>query len=176
MIRPLLRLAALAVLCVVSSADSPGAEKTGLVAKNPFLPDGYGKSLTPPPRTPVNLPPPALDIEFRGLSRINGTYRFSLFNKRENQSYWVTEKVAAENGIHVTDYDTDSMTLTVKMSGRTEKLTMMSAVDSPLPVVSSGPTQAAAAKKKASPTVAKPKPKSTPKRTIPRRRVIRPKK
>jgi hypothetical protein len=121
------------------------------------------------------------EIEFRGLAEMDGQYQFSLFNRRDQKSYWLKENEAAAQGISVRNYDSLSHSLTVSMSGRTERLTLMTASSSPIPVVTSVSqpvTTNGNAKQQPLPVVQS-KPKSSSdsnRRVVPRRQVILPKK
>lgn len=112
-----------------------------LESSNPFLPAGYGeeKEVAPPPVVVPTNGPISREIEFRGLAKLEGVYQFSVFNKSEQKSYWLTENEAAAQGLTVRSYDPESRSITVAMNGRSERLTLKSASDSPLPVVSSMP-------------------------------------
>jgi len=159
---------------VTSAADT-------LESKNPFLPPGYGEKEeeAPPPVVATNGPI-SREIEFRGLVKMNGQYQFSIFNKSDQKSYWLKENEAAAQGITVRGYDADSRTITINMNGRSERLTLMSASGAPLPVVSSvsPPTNNNANKPVLPPglTNVNNNNNGTPRRVVPRRRVILPKK
>lgn len=122
-------------------------------------------------------------IEFRGLVKMEGQYQFSLFDKRDQKSYWLKENEAAAQGISVRNYDSGSQSLTVSMSGRTERITLIAANSSPLPVVASVSPPINTidnAKQPGLPpplqNVTKPNTNNGSKKTVPRRRVILPKK
>ena len=108
-----------------------------LESSNPFLPPGYGEEKEAPKPVVQSNGPISREIEFRGLVKMKGQYQFSLFNKRDQKSYWLKENEAAAQGISVRNYDSGSQSLTVSMSGRTERITLISANSSPLPVVAS---------------------------------------
>lgn len=108
-----------------------------LVSNNPFLPPGYGAKKEAPKPVVQSNGPISREIEFRGLVKMNGQYQFSLFNKRDQKSYWLKENEAAAQGISVRGYDSNSRSLTVNMNGRSERLSLMIANSTPLPVVSS---------------------------------------
>jgi len=111
-----------------------------LSEKSPFLPPGYGQEETKPVE-PVVQPqgPISREIEFRGIVEIGGEYQFSLFNKKEQKSYWLKEN-EREDGISVNNYEEDSSTIVVLMNGRSERLTLMAATEKPLPVAQAAPT------------------------------------
>ena len=146
-----------------------------LESSNPFLPADYGEKIEAPKPVVQTNGPISREIEFRGLAKMNGQYQFSLFNKRDQKSYWLKENEAAAQGISVRNYDSGSQSLTVSMSGRTERITLISANPSSIPVVTSF-------SQKGVPT-ASTKPQNVTKtnnsngsKTVPRRRVILPKK
>ena len=111
------------------------ATASSLETDSPFLPSGYSNKKPAPVRpTPATNGPLAKQLEFRGVVQMNDTYEFSLFNKKENRGYWIPEN-GNVSGVSVRNFKLDSMTITVSHNGRTELLTLMSATDSPLPVV-----------------------------------------
>ena len=60
--------------------------EANIETKNPFLPHNYGKKAevkTPPPRTAANGPL-GRELELRGMIKMGGKYRFSIFNKKES--------------------------------------------------------------------------------------------
>ena len=154
-----------------------------LESSNPFLPPGYGeKKETPKPVVQSNGPI-SREIEFRGLVKMNGQYQFSLFNKRDQKSHWLKENEAAAQGISVRNYDSNSRSLTVDMSGRTERLTLVTASSAPLAVVTSVSqpvTTNGKAKQPAFPptlqNTTKANNNNNTRNAVPRRRVILPKK
>ena len=166
---------------LLASASVLSAET--LESINPFLPPGYGEKKEEPKPVVQSNGPISREIEFRGIFEVDGQYQFSLFNRRDQKSHWLKENEAAMQGISVRNYDSNSRSLTVNMSGRTERLTLMTASSTPIPVVASvsQPVNTNGnAKQSALPT---PLPNismannnnSTPK-AVPRRRVILPKK
>ncbi|WPJ94662.1 hypothetical protein SH580_14605 [Coraliomargarita algicola] len=171
----------LTLVLTVPCAQSAFAET--LESSNPFLPPGYGEKKPEPPKPVVQTNGPiSREIEFRGVVKFNGKYQFSVFNKTEQKGYWIQEN-QAEDGISVRGYDADSRTLTVNMNGRSERLTLMSVSEAPLPVVAST-TQP---NKNATPPTLPPTTNNISnrsnnssddnrRRVIPRRRVILPKK
>ena len=155
------------------------AGESKLETHSPFLPPGYNTKKPEPPKPVQKVNGPlSRELEFRGVVQLNGVYEFSLFQKSENRGYWIPEN-GSENGISVRDFNLDTMSITVTLNGRAEQLTLMTATDSPLPVVTSP-----AAKAASQPNVpnipgltnsANKRPTAT-KRVIPRRRVILPRK
>ena len=147
-----------------------------LVNKNPFLPTDYKKN-------DISVTRPELQssgaisklVEFRGLMTFGNVTQFSLYNKRENKRYWVSEN-QSEGGISIGHYDERSKAITISMNGRTGRLTLMSATNTPLPVVAS--YKQPAAQKMILPSAQNNKSvqQEDRSRVIPRRRVILPKK
>ena len=154
-----------------------------LESNNPFLPPGYNEKKEPPKPVIQSNGPISREIEFRGLAEMDGQYQFSLFNKHDQKSYWLKENEAAAKGISVRNYDSDSKSLTVSVSGRTERITLVTASSSPLPVVSSVSQPANTNDKAKQPAllpgpqnIAKANNNKSSKTAVPHRRVILPKK
>ena len=150
---------------------------------NPFLPPGFGEKKEVPKPVVQSNGPISREIEFRGLVKMKGQYQFSLFNKRDQKSYWLKENEAAAQGISGRHYDSGSQSLTVSMSGRTERITLIAANSSPLPVVASVSPPINTIGNDKQPglppplqNVTKPNTNNGSKKTVPRRRVILPKK
>jgi len=114
------------------------AQTSSLSEKSPFLPRGYGEKEPEPVQPPVvqNNGPISQTIEVRGVMKWGNRFQFSVFNKKENKSYWIDEDETVEQ-ISARDYDPDSQSLTISMNGRSERLSLMDASESPLPVASS---------------------------------------
>lgn len=169
---PLLTILLAAVLPFpLHSADS-------LAEKSPFLPPGHGEKPEEAPPPPVQTQGPiSREIEFRGFVKMNGVIQFSLTNKKLQKSYWLKEG-EAEAGLTVSNYDPASSSIVVLMNGRSERLTMLSASDSPIPVALSKP-QSPNDKR---PQVLPPQLRNNAnnnadrRKVVPRRRVILPKK
>ena len=139
--------------------------------KNPFLPTDYKKndiSVTRPELQPSGAISKL--VEFRGLMTFGNVTQVSLYNKRENKRYWVSEN-QSEGGISIGRYDERSKAITVSMNGRTERLTLMSTTNTPLPVVASY-NQPAAQKVMPSTQNNKSGQKEVVRNVIPRRRSV----
>ncbi|TVP76923.1 MAG: hypothetical protein EA353_11360 [Puniceicoccaceae bacterium] len=120
------------LLCSVSALHADT-----LQSKNPFLPPGYGESTqAPPPPPPQVNGPLSRELEFRGIAQLNGVYQYSLYHRPEQKGYWLRED-ETQGGIQIRGFDPGSKALTVSMKGRTERLTLMSPSDTPLPVATS---------------------------------------
>lgn len=154
------------------------ADQSTLASNSPFLPPGYSNQkpqVSASAHTTVE--PLSREIEFRGIVQFGGVYQFSLFNKKDKKGYWIEEN-HTENGLSVSNFDLDTMRITVTFNGRSEPLTLINATDSPLPVASAPPVALPDQVKPAIPglTPGATKPATT-RRTLPRRRrVILPKK
>ena len=160
---------------LLCSASALHAET--LQSSNPFLPPGYGEDekAPPPPPPPKMNGPISRELEFRGLVELNGVLEYSLFHKTEKKGYWLEEN-QSKNGIQVRGFDRNSKTLTVSMNGRTERLTLMSPNEMPLPVATS--INAAGTNRKQPPTLQNSNnnknDSNNRRRVVPRRRVILP--
>ncbi len=172
---------ALSMLLLISPgmAQQDGEEAApknvpGLSEKSPFLPPGHGQNNKPPPP-----PPPAADgplsreFEFRGVVQFGSLYQFSFFSKKENKGYWIPEN-AGVSGMSARNFDPANATVIFSKDGRSERLTLISATDSPLPVAAStvapegGPPLVRETRTEAT------LPDNNNRRVIPRRRVILP--
>ena len=152
-----------------------GLNANTLKNNNPFLPKDHEKKINSVP-TPKPLPQGTINklVEFRGFYTLGNTTQFSLYNKRENKAYWISLN-QSEGGISVSNFDERSKSVTISMNGRTERLTLMSATSTPLPVISSynqadnqtkSPTAGGSVSQK----------QPTNRNIIPRRRVVLPQK
>ncbi|WP_269523865.1 hypothetical protein [Coraliomargarita parva] len=154
----------------------PCIADSNLTEKSPFLPEGYGQAKEEPvqPVTTDNGPI-SRDLEFRGVIQFGGEFQFSVFSKKSNKGYWLRENVS-QDGISASRYDPKTKTITVVMNGRSERLTLLSATDSPLPISTS--TTASKQETPSRPNIS-PRNNNTSnnnerRRVIPRRRVILP--
>lgn len=114
------------------------ANNGDLKTNSPFLPPNFNKPTEVAPPPPQVNGPIAKQLEFKGLINLGGEYRFSVFNKQDQRSYWLTEG-QGQDGISISSFDADAQTVVVNMNGRSEQLTLMSASDAPLPVKASMP-------------------------------------
>lgn len=176
--RTALRIFALGLLSL-GLASSMYASKD-LKEDSPFLPPGYlSKEASPPPPPPQQNGPIAKQLEFKGLINFSGTYRFSIFNKQNQRSYWLTQG-QNQDGIGISSFNVDTQTVVVTMNGRSEQLSLMSASDAPLPVKTSMPTQPSKATASKQPNILPPglptNNNNSRSKVPPRRRVILPKK
>lgn len=130
--------------CLVSlhlqpNAPAQSSESEARLRNNsPFLPPGYEKSDSKPkpkPQPNRNQPPISEQIEFRGITKFDGAYQFSIFHKQEKKSYWIREG-ERKAGIAAQSFEPDSQTVVVNFKGRSERLPLTDASDSPRPVAS----------------------------------------
>ncbi|PXA04522.1 hypothetical protein DDZ13_04925 [Coraliomargarita sinensis] len=150
--------------------------KTSLSEKSPFLPPGYGTE-KPEEAEPVVQPqgPISRELEFRGIVQIDGVYQFSLYNKKDQKGYWLKAN-EREDGISVSNYEADSSTIVVLMNGRSERLTLMTANEKPMPVAQTTPQAQTTRNLPPELNVKKSSNNSSSRKVVPRRRVILPKK
>lgn len=171
-IKALRRTLTLALLTSFSSLNSET-----LQSSNPFLPPGYGEKKPEAPKPDVQTNGPlARELEFRGIVQYDGKRQFSVFNKGEKKAYWIKEN-EMHSGIKVSGYDAKSKSITVVKNGRIEKLSLMSVTEAPVPVASSVTMPKSNNGKQTKISGIKPNnTQNTNKNTVPRRRVILPKK
>ena len=168
------------VLLITLTIHSSLFSADSLADKSPFLPPGHGEKAAEPVAPVQQQGPISREIEFRGIIQLGGTYQFSIFNKKDQKGYWLKENVS-QNGISVRGYDAASSTVVVNMNGRSERLTMMSATDNPLPVAQAKPTPPTPPKNNVRAPIVPPNlnnqnQEANSQRVIPRRRVVLPRK
>lgn len=125
----------LLTLLLVAGMVSPTL--ASIVSESPFLPPGHGVVIAKPV-TPAPAGILARELELRGIIQIGDRFQFSIFNKKENLGYWISEDETA-NGIAVRDFDAGDLSVIVSKNGRTERLSLVSANEKPLPIKNSGP-------------------------------------
>lgn len=131
--KPLIQAAILTLLCALPLCAASTLEK-----RNPYLPQDHNKKEVKAPPPVQKSGPLAREIEFRGVAQLNDVYQFSIFDKTEQKSHWI-KMGSTKEGIKITKFDADSMSVTLNKSGRTEKLSLMEATDKPMPVAVSAP-------------------------------------
>ena len=108
-------------------------------SQSPFLPPNHGVVIAKPPApAPVTNGILARELELRGIIQIGDTFQFSVFSKKENMGYWIAENENA-NGISIRDFDASDQSVTVTKNGRSERLSLVSANERPLPIKNTGP-------------------------------------
>ncbi|MGB0743650.1 MAG: hypothetical protein ACPGSB_03900 [Opitutales bacterium] len=160
----------------------PQLSANKLTDKSPFLPPGHGVKEPEITKPPVQSQGPiSRQIEFRGIVQLGEVLQFSVFNKKDQKSYWLKEN---ENkaGISISSYDESSTSIIVFLNGRSERLELHDATENPLPVAQA---IAGTPQKNARPAVLPPglnnrqpvpNRSSSSNNRVPRRRVILPKK
>lgn len=109
-----------------------------LETNNPFLPkDHVKKNIVSQPKLQPSIYLNKL-IEFRGFCILGNTTHFSIYDKKDKKSYWITQN-ESEGGIRVSKFDKLSQSVIVSMNGRSERVTLMSASNDPIPVAVSTP-------------------------------------
>lgn len=156
------------------------ADKT-LQSDSPFLPPGYSESeKTPPPPPPNNVRNGeiARSLELRGIMCMNATYTLSFFDKRTKKSFWIKENAANAEGYRIGSYDANSLSVMVTKGSSTEQVTLISSSHAAMPVNSSVSLGTTPKPPAGFPQATPNKPNGTQKnvRTVPRRRVVLPKK
>lgn len=167
------------VILFTSSLHTSTLSANELVEKSPFLPPDHNAKPAEPEKPEVQPQGPiSRELEFRGIVKMDGKYQFSIYNKKDQKGYWLTENEAAKSGLVVRDFDADSSSVIVNMNGRSERLTLADTSDSPMPVAQAKPTTPNQASPVLPPQLNNRNQagNSNNKRTIPRRRVILPKK
>lgn len=146
-----------------------------LESDSPFLPPGYSTEEAPK-KTPVVAAPGQIsrEIEFRGVIQMGGNYQFSIYDKKTQRGYWIRAG-SNQEGIGVNNFNPADMSVNVTKSGRSERISLATANDSPMTVT----TVTNAATREAAPIPGLPQNlqnKNESRRAIPRRRVILPSK
>ena len=154
---------------------SPSQATSNLNTNNPFVPKNNGslnkaKNPTGPQSTANKSQVLQKYLQFKSIAIINKKKYFSIFNKRTNKAFWISEGETVEN-FRVTYYNRKSNTISITDGINTEIIPIITANETPLSIVSA-PTQVG--QEVATPQIPgatadqnKDKPK-----TLPRRRVI----
>ena len=154
------------------STNGTSTEPSNLITNNPFAP-APSKSIIKKPTVsaPTNSGTLSKYLQFKSIAIIDGKKHFSIFNRRQNKSYWIPEGETVDS-ISVSNYNLDSNTATLSDGVNTESISIISADEKPINVVAgiSNPNT------KDIKAIEPPKPSAsatstTAKKTIPRRRV-----
>lgn len=148
---------------------------SNLISNNPFVPS-KNSTLNQPqgpagPQSTINKSQVLQKyLQFKSIAIINKKKYFSIFNKRTNKSFWISENETVDN-FRVTNYNQLSNTVTITDGINTELITIITANEAPLNVAS------AAAPPNNQEAVAPPVPGASQQNnkkttTLPRRRVI----
>lgn len=159
------------------ASPSPQETTSNLITNNPFVPKNSGSlnQLNKKPTRPQSTTnkPQVLQkyLQFKSIAIINKKKHFSIFNKRTNKSFWISENETVEN-FRVTNYNQISNSITISDGINTEVIPIITPNESPLNVAS------ATIQPNNQEAVTPPVPGATPAnqnnnaKTLPRRRVI----
>lgn len=166
-----------AITGLVLTVSVHGSDMGSLLERSPFLPKGYAEKTTEKRQPPAQQKSPP-SWELRGWTRMGDKTQVSLYNRTEKKSKWIT--VGDTNSeVRVLGLDSDSRQVRIAIDGKPETLelketTLASAAAAP---VKPAPTTRPAPPKPSKSNI-KPKNKKAgtdaKKPTIPRRRVIVP--
>jgi hypothetical protein len=113
---------------------------SNLISNNPFVPS-KSSTLNQPqgpagPQSTINKSQVLQKyLEFKSIAIINKKKYFSIFNKRTNKSFWISENETVDN-FRVTNYNQLSNTVTITDGINTELITIITANEAPLNVAS----------------------------------------
>ena len=154
---------------------SPSQATSNLITNNPFVPKNNGslnKAKNPTGPQSIANKSQVLQkyLQFKSIAIINKKKYFSIFNKRTNKAFWISEGEAVEN-FRVTYYNPTSKTISITDGINTEIIPIITADETPLSIISAtmqkGQEVATPQISEANANQNKDKPK-----TLPRRRVI----
>ena len=123
----------------IPTATSPQTT-SNLITNNPFVPKNDGslfKAKNPIGPQSVANKSQVLQkyLQFKSIAIINKKKYFSIFNKRTNKSFWISEGKAVEN-FRVTDYNPRSNSISITDGINTEIIPIITANETPLSVAS----------------------------------------
>lgn len=157
------------------TSDSSNQITSNLITNNPFVPS---KSMTLNQLTVPEGPKGAVNksqilqkyLEFKSIAIINKKKYFSIFNKRTNKPFWISENETVNN-FSITNYNKKTNTITISDGINTELITIIDANEAPLSVAS------AALQPKKQESINPPLPeansnKNNKSKTPPRRRIV----
>lgn len=142
----LISLSLMAQSSVVSTAYSkPNVANerptSNLITNNPFVPKNSGtlntakKNSAVPKTTSSKQQVLQKYLQFKSIAIINKKKYFSIFNKRTNKSFWISEYETVEN-FRVTSYDQKNNTISITDGINTEVIPIITANETPLSVAS----------------------------------------
>jgi hypothetical protein len=148
---------------------------SNLISNNPFVPS-KSSTLNQPkgpagPKASINKAQVLQKyLQFKSIAIINKKKYFSIFNKRTNKSFWISENETVEN-FRVTNYNQVSNTITITDGINTEIITIITANEAPINVASASvqPNNQETVAPEipgATPTQQNNKPKNTPRRRV----------
>ena len=123
---------------------SPSQATSNLITNNPFVPkDNRSINKDKNPTGPQSLASKSKVLQkylqFKSIAIINKKKYFSIFNKRSNKAFWISEGETVEN-FRVTYYNPTSNTISITDGINTEIIPIITANETPLSIVSA-PTQ-----------------------------------
>ena len=119
---------------------SPSQATSNLITNNPFVPKNNG-SLNKPknPTGPQSIANKTQVLQkylqFKSIAIINKKKYFSIFNKRTNKAFWISEGESVEN-FRVTYYNPRSKEISITDGINTEIIPIITANETPLNVAS----------------------------------------
>ena len=119
----------------------PASQSTSnLITNNPFVPKNNGslnKPKNPPGPQSIANKSQVLQkyLQFKSIAIINKKKYYSIFNKRTNKSFWISEGETVEN-FRVTSYNPISNTISITDGINTETIPIITANETPLSVAS----------------------------------------
>lgn len=153
----------------------PAQDGKSVMAKSPFLPPGFGRETktTETSATPQQGPL-SREFEFRGVFQSGDSVQLSIFDRTTNKSRWIGLNEAGER-YTVVNYDPEDRSIMVRAGGRQEKLPLMQATDTPVPVGNARAEPAAGgSSNNATPTASPSTNQAAPNApVVPRRRILR---
>lgn len=82
-----------------------------------------------------NVAPSSLDqFQFNGLMVMNGKVRISLFDAKDNKSFWIRQGQLGEYGISFQRFDEENETVVISQGGVTKKLSLNKVKIEPLKI------------------------------------------
>ena len=158
----------------IPPATSPQST-SNLITNNPFVPKNNGslnKAKNPPGPQSIANKSQVLQkyLQFKSIAIINKKKYYSIFNKRTNKSFWITEGETVEN-FRVTYYNPTSNTISITDGINTEIIPIITANETPLSVASAPAKVGQEVATPQIPGASADQKKDKPK-TLPRRRVI----
>lgn len=158
-----------------SEAKPTVTRTSNLITSNPFAPKQNSIIKKPVVTTTTNRSGTLEKyLQFKSIAIIGDKKYFSVFNRRQNKSYWIPEGESVES-ISVSNYNPTTNTVSISDGVNRETFSIISADEKPLNVVSAVPNNPGTKDVKAA-QPALPKATttntSTAKKPIPRRRVV----
>ena len=119
-------------------ASSSVDTTSNLVTNNPFVPKNNGplnESITPSGPKSITNTSQVLQkyLEFMSIAIINKKKYFSIFNKRTNDSFWISEGETVDN-FRVTYYNRSNNTISITDGINSEVIPIITANETPLSI------------------------------------------